>query len=273
MRQERHDGGRDAQQQTHPEHGTGEELLRAIAALLFPHPDQRRHERLIHRLGDEVDEQAGDERGGEECVHGVGTAIDRGNRDFLEGGDELDQDAGGADRHSGAEDAAIDAKGSGRRGDGGGKSTWWAAPPLRIRLHGERWAGASAIRGGGAEKQAVRACESSAASRAARTIRAKSSHVVRFPSTVATSDVTAQTSSAVTRAMRSGPWVSIAERAARATRSVARNKAQSPPPTASESAVLCAVSTGDRCAARRRSRRPYRRPAHARRRASRQTRC
>ena len=111
---ERHDDRRGAEQQTHPEHGTGEKLLRAVAALLFPHPDERGHERLIHRLGDEVDEQAGDERGGEEGVHGVGAAIDGGDGDFFDCGDELDEDAGSADGKGGAKNAAIDARHSGR---------------------------------------------------------------------------------------------------------------------------------------------------------------
>ena len=128
MRQERQDGGRGAQQQTHPEHGTGEELLRPGAAFLFPHPDQGGHKGLIHRLRNEVDQQTGDKRGGEESVHGVGAAINRGNRNLLEGGDELDDDAGGADRHSRAKDTAIDADGWGRRGDRGGER------------HGVEWA-------------------------------------------------------------------------------------------------------------------------------------
>ncbi len=85
-------------------------MLRALAALLFPHPNQRGHKGLIHRLGDEVDEQIGDEHGGEKGVHGVGAAIDRGNGDFLEGGEEFDDDAGGAHRQRGAKDAAIDAE-------------------------------------------------------------------------------------------------------------------------------------------------------------------
>jgi hypothetical protein len=89
---ERHERRRRAEKQAHPEHGTGEQLLGAIAALLFPHPDQRGHERLIHRLGDEVDEQAGNERGGEKRVHGVGAAVDRGDGDLLECGDELDDE-------------------------------------------------------------------------------------------------------------------------------------------------------------------------------------
>ena len=74
--EKRHQGGRDAEKKAHPEHGTGEQLLGAIAALLFPHPDQRGHESLVHGFGDEVDEQAGNERRGKEGVHGVGAAID-----------------------------------------------------------------------------------------------------------------------------------------------------------------------------------------------------
>ena len=106
--EKRHEGGSDAEKQAHPEHGTGEQLLGAIAALLFPHPHQRGHERLIHGLGDEVDEQAGDERRGEKGVHGVGAAINGGDADFLGGGDELDEDARRANGDDGAEDAAMD---------------------------------------------------------------------------------------------------------------------------------------------------------------------
>ena len=109
VREKRHQSGRDAEKQAHPEHGTREQLLGAIAALLFPHPDQRGHERLVHRFGDEVDEQAGNERSGEKGIHGVGAAIDRGDGDLFCGGDELDEDARRADRESGAENAAMDA--------------------------------------------------------------------------------------------------------------------------------------------------------------------
>ena len=73
------------------EHRARKKLLGALAALLFPHPDQRGHERLVHRFGDEVDQQAGDERCGEKCVHGVGAAIDGGDGNLLERGDELDE--------------------------------------------------------------------------------------------------------------------------------------------------------------------------------------
>ena len=75
----------------HPQHGARQQLLGAVVALLFPHPDQRGHKRLIHRLGDQVDQQAGNQRGGKESIHGVGAAIDPGDGNLLEGGDELDR--------------------------------------------------------------------------------------------------------------------------------------------------------------------------------------
>ena len=48
VREKGHQSGRDAEKQAHPEHGTREQLLGAIAALLFPHPDERGHESLVH---------------------------------------------------------------------------------------------------------------------------------------------------------------------------------------------------------------------------------
>jgi hypothetical protein len=84
-------------------------LLGAVVAFLFPHPHQRGHQRLIHRLGDQVDQQVGDEDGGDESIHCIGAAIDSGDGKFLEGGDGFDQNSSGGDRCSGAEDAAIDA--------------------------------------------------------------------------------------------------------------------------------------------------------------------
>ncbi len=109
-----------AEKQAHPEHGAREQLLGALAALLFPHPDQRGHERLIHGLGDEVDEQAGNERRGEKGIHGIGAAIDGGNADLLGSGDELDEDARCANGEDGAQDAAMDGGESAGRGDGRG---------------------------------------------------------------------------------------------------------------------------------------------------------
>ena len=199
--EKRHERGRGAEKQAHPEHGTREELLGAIAALLFPHPDQRGHERLIHRLGDEVDEQAGNERRGEEGVHGVGAAIDRGDGDLFEGGDELDDDARGADGDGGAEDTAIDrwwlvegAAMEGRQCDMRLVTAFRNPAPLRAAGTGS---GASAWE---RRKQAVRACGHPPRRGARRrTIMAKSSQVVRFSSTVATSEVMAQTSSEVTQ--------------------------------------------------------------------------
>ncbi len=78
-------------------------------ALLFPHPHQRGHQCLVHRFGDQVDQQIGNQNGGDEGIHSVGAAIDSGDGEFLEGGDGFDQDSCGGDRRSGAEDAAIDA--------------------------------------------------------------------------------------------------------------------------------------------------------------------
>ncbi len=130
VRGERHQQRRGAEQQAHPEHGAGEQLLGAVAALLFPHPDERGHERLVHRFGDEVDEQAGDERGGEKCVHGVGAAIDGGDGDLFAGGDELDEDASGAYREGGAEDAAVDGRGP------GAESGIWDAALINLRSIG-----------------------------------------------------------------------------------------------------------------------------------------
>ena len=108
-RGERHEGGGGDKQETHPEHGAREQLLRAVVAFALSDADQGGNEGLIHGLGDEVDEQAGDERGGEEGVHGVGAAVDAGDGKLLDGGDEFDEDGGGGDRSSGAKDLAIGA--------------------------------------------------------------------------------------------------------------------------------------------------------------------
>jgi len=97
------------QQEANPEHRTRKKLLGAVMAFAFPHADQGGHEGLVHRLGDKVDEQVGDEESREEGVHGVGAAIDPGDSEFLEGGDDFDEDSGSSDRCGGAENAAVDA--------------------------------------------------------------------------------------------------------------------------------------------------------------------
>jgi len=72
---------------------------------------------------------------------------------------------------------------------------------------------------------------------------------VRLSSTVATSEVTNHTASAVAIAQRSGPWTSVIDHRAMPTMAEAKKSAQRPPFTEMDRAVLCAVSMGARPAA------------------------
>ena len=87
------------------------------------------------------------------------------------------------------------------------------------------------------------------ASRPASAASPSNSQVVRLSSTVATRDVSIQTSRAVVSASSSGPRVRVNARTATARMQTAMNKAHNPPPARIESAVLCAVSCGSMPAA------------------------
>ncbi len=78
---------------------------------------------------------------------------------------------------------------------------------------------------------------------------ASNNQVVRLSPTFPTSDEIIQTISNVTNAMRKVPYVFHAERTAQTRMPDVRMKAQIPPSTRIESAVLCAVSFGAKPAA------------------------
>jgi hypothetical protein len=78
-------------------------------AIALADADQRGHERLIHRFRNQINEQVGNQKSGEEGVHRIRAAVDSGNGELLEGGDDLDQNAGSRDRQGRAQNAPVDA--------------------------------------------------------------------------------------------------------------------------------------------------------------------
>jgi glycosyltransferase involved in cell wall biosynthesis len=104
-----HHGNCGSQQRADPQHRAGQQLLRVLVALPLPHPHQRRHQRLVHRFRNQIDEQVGNQKSRQKCVHGVRAAIDPGNGELLEGGDKLDQNPRRGDRRCRAKNASIDA--------------------------------------------------------------------------------------------------------------------------------------------------------------------
>jgi len=87
-----------------------EQLLRALVALALSHTNQSRHQRLVHRLRDQIDQQPRNQIGRKKRVHAVGSPVDVRNRDLLECGGHLDHDAGKRDRGRGAQNPAIHAR-------------------------------------------------------------------------------------------------------------------------------------------------------------------